>query len=253
MRGLAARAGRLLVPRRYHRSQRLLRALARAVDGRIVAGPFAGLRYVERSFGSTHWPKLLGTYELELQPVLARWLQQPFASVLVAGAAEGYYAVGLAMRLPAARVIAWEANGEARAALAELARRNGVEDRVELHGICDVGGMAEALARQAPHLVVADLDGGEATLLDPSVLPALRCAWIVAETHDCFIPGVAALLAERFAASHGVEVVPSRPRSASDAPPLPLAPTLHGALAQLLHERRPPGNDWLIMAPRSAD
>ncbi len=243
------RFGRVLLPRRYHRSTRLVGALEAIAGGKVLAGPFAGLRYVDRSFGSAYWPKLLGTYELELHPTLADLLARDFATVLVAGAAEGYYAVGIATRRPAARVVAWEASGEAREALAELARLNGVSERIEVRTICDFGSLGEALARPEPRLLLADLDGGEAALLDPVALPALRSAWIVAETHDCFLPGVAALLAERFAPSHRIETVAARPRTASDAPPLPIASSLHGALAQLLSERRPPGNDWLVMTP----
>jgi hypothetical protein len=244
------RAGRALLPRRYHRSTRLLAQLEPLVAGGVLGGPFAGIRYVDRSFGSAYWPKVLGTYELELASRLEALLHLPFRTVLVAGAAEGYYAVGLAARLPAAHVVAWEASEEARAAITELAALNGVHGRVETRGICDFGSLAEALAREEPHLLVADLDGGEAGLLDPRVLPALTSAWIVAETHDCFVPGVAALLANRFAASHVVEPVATRPRSAADAPPLPLPASFRGALAQLLSEHRPPGNDWLVMTPR---
>ena len=247
--GALQRVGRALVPRRYHRSTRLLGALERIADGKVLAGPFAGMRYIDRSFGSAYWPKLLGTYELELRATLATLLGGDFATVLVAGAAEGYYAVGMATRIPGARVVAWEASGEAREALGELARLNGVSERIEVRGICDFGGLREALAGSAPRLLVADLDGGEAGLLDPAELPALRSAWIVAETHDCFVPGVGELLAERFASSHRVEAVAARPRAASDAPPLPIASSLYGALAQLLSERRPPGNNWLVMTP----
>jgi hypothetical protein len=250
MRDLLRHAGRALLPRRYHRASRLEARLATLADGKVLAGPFAGMRYVDRSFGSAYWPKVLGSYELELAPSLEALLQQPFQTVLVAGAAEGYYAVGIATRLPAARIVAWEASSEARAAIAELAARNGVDGRIEVRGICDLGGLAEGLALPEPRLVVADLDGGEAALLDPRALPALAEAWIVAETHDCFVPGVASLLAERFAATHLVEAVSARPRSAADAPPLPLPSSFRGALTQLLSERRPPGNDWLVMTPR---
>ena len=250
MRDLLRHAGRALLPRRYHRASRLEARLATLVDGKVLAGPFAGMCYVDRSFGSAYWPKVLGSYELELAPSLEALLQRPFRTVLVAGAAEGYYAVGIATRLPAARIVAWEASSEARAAIAELAARNGVGDRVELRGICDLGGLTDGLAQEGPRLVLADLDGGEAGLLDPRALPALADAWIIAETHDCFVPGVAALLERRFAVSHHVETVPARPRSAADAPPLPLPPAFRGALAQLLSERRPPGNDWLVMTPR---
>jgi hypothetical protein len=245
------RAGRALLPRRYHRSTRLERVLESKIAGRIQAGPFASLQYVDRSFGSVYWPKVLGTYELELREILEELMRVHFRTVLVAGSAEGYYAVGIATRLPQARIVAWEANEEARATMAQLAVLNHVAERVEARAICDFGELTEALQREGPHLVIADLDGGEAALLDPAAVPELREVWIVAETHDCFVPGVATLLKRRFARSHIVDAVAARPRSFSDAPPLAVPPHFNGALAQLMSERRPPGNDWLVMTPRS--
>lgn len=241
---------RRLVPRRFHRSERLLRSLERVVGNRVVAGPFAGLDYVGQSFGSVYWPKLLGTYELEIGNHLETLFREPFSTILVAGAAEGYYAVGLAKRFPQARVLAWEAQPEARNTVRELATRNGVADRVELRGICDIGGLSEGLGHEGPVLVVADVDGGEAALLDPAVLPKLKEAWLVVETHDCFVPGVTNLLRERFSPSHDIEFVPSRPRTREDASELGVSAELDGALVQLLSERRPPGNDWLVMTPK---
>ena len=38
--------------------------------GRVVAGPFAELKYVSSARGSSIGPKLLGTYELELRDVV---------------------------------------------------------------------------------------------------------------------------------------------------------------------------------------
>jgi methylase of polypeptide subunit release factors len=52
--------------------------------------------------------------------------------VIDIGAAEGYYAIGFARRLPAARVIASDLDPVARLLCWLLARRNGVGDRVSV-------------------------------------------------------------------------------------------------------------------------
>lgn len=245
--------GRLLplVPARWHRSARLVRLLETRLQRRIVAGPFRGLSYVDRSYSSAYWPKLLGTYELELREILEGILAQPFDLVLVPGAAEGYYVVGIAVRLRGARVVGWEASVEARSAAEELARLNAVEERVELRAICDVGELAGAGAGHGNVLVVVDIDGGESILIDPSIVPFLREATIVVEVHDCFVPGTTALLERRFLPSHEIRRVAARPRRFEDAPALDLPAVYRGALTQLLSERRPAGNDWLVMSPRS--
>jgi len=240
-----------LVPGRWHRSSRLIRLLEARLQRNIVAGPFRGLRYVDRSYSSAYWPKLLGTYELELRESFEEILARSFDLVLVPGAAEGYYVVGIAARLRDARVVGWEASAEARSAAEELARLNAVEDRVELRAICDIGELASAGAGHDNVLVVADVDGGESILLDPSIVPFLRDATVVVEVHDCFVPGTSALLERRFLPSHEVRRVAARPRRLEDAPALDLPAVYRGALTQLLSERRPAGNDWLVMNPRS--
>lgn len=64
--------------------------------GVILSGPFKGLMYPRESVGSAWAPKLLGTYESELSPTIERIVSGGYRSVVDIGAAEGYYAVGLA-------------------------------------------------------------------------------------------------------------------------------------------------------------
>jgi hypothetical protein len=76
----------------------------------VTGGPFAGLRYVPRyvSWSVDLIPKLLGTYEQELHPVIERWLNAGFDTFVDVGSAEGYYAVGLARGVEGARVHAFD-------------------------------------------------------------------------------------------------------------------------------------------------
>ena len=90
----------------------------------MVSGPFEGMRYVDKAASSAYIPKLVGSYELELYPRIEGIRRQRFEIIIDVGAAEGYYAVGLAKMFPDARVIAYEADADAHEMLAELARRN---------------------------------------------------------------------------------------------------------------------------------
>ena len=80
----------------------------RATGDVVAAGPFAGMRYVRGAVGSVLPPKLLGLYERELHTAIARIVAAAPDEVVDAGAAEGYYAVGLARALPRCRVTAFE-------------------------------------------------------------------------------------------------------------------------------------------------
>jgi FkbM family methyltransferase len=50
------------------------------------------------------------------------------------GAAEGYYAVGLARSKPDARIVCFEAHKPAHYLLKHLATLNGLQNRIELQG-----------------------------------------------------------------------------------------------------------------------
>ena len=57
------------------------------------------------------------------------------STVLNIGCAEGYYAVGLARRMPQARVLAFDINRTAQDTCRALAAKNGVADRVQVSGL----------------------------------------------------------------------------------------------------------------------
>ena len=186
----------------------------------VRAGPFAGLRYPSlASSGSALFPKLLGSYEQELQPALEELLQRSYATVLDIGAAEGYYAVGVARRLPAAHVIAYDSNQKARDQLAAMARANGVDDRIEIRGHCSIGDLA-SLKCEPPVLVISDCEGGEAELIDPQRVPLLRDADLLVELHKVHGKSPLPLLRERFAGTHTITPIPPQPRNPDAWPAL---------------------------------
>ena len=94
------------------RARRTLESRLRSVlddPETVLSGPFKGMRYPLRSSGQGGLlPKLLGTYERELSPAIERLISDRPTLVVNVGAAEGYYAVGLALRAPQAQVIAFE-------------------------------------------------------------------------------------------------------------------------------------------------
>jgi predicted O-methyltransferase YrrM len=77
------------------------------------------MHYTENSQGSCYIPKLLGVYERELHDVLENLIAWGPDLVIDAGAAEGYYAVGLARRLPQSRIMAFEMEEGGRASRAD--------------------------------------------------------------------------------------------------------------------------------------
>jgi hypothetical protein len=218
--------------------------------GRVIAGPFAGLTYPD--WGIVHVdlfaPKLLGCFELELHEALEDAIAAAPDLVVNIGAAEGYYAVGLAKRLPKAHVVAFEAQGRHHAFLTAIAERNDVRERIELRHACDADALRDVLAPGA--LVICDCDGCELDLLDPETVPGLRSCWLIVEAHDLLIDGVTPTLRERFQPTHAIDELPTRPRYVDDFPQLGDIPLVTRQLA--ISEFRGAPMGWLVMRPRRA-
>lgn len=215
----------------------------------VVRGPFSGMRLPPRTmFLDARFEKVFGAYEHELFPWLEELASSPnqFSKVVNVGAADGFFAVGLARLLPQVEVVAFEPNGVKTPVLREMARINGVDGRITLHGFCREPDL-QALSCDEPVLVVMDIDGGERDLLDPQAVPWLVRAAILVETHDAFVPGVTALLMKRFAASHSIVEFSMRgPDFGSIAPLRGLR--MHEVDA-LVGSERPGLQSWLWMRP----
>jgi hypothetical protein len=186
--------------------------VAARLGSRVLAGPFAGLVYPTfTSAGSALFPKILGSYEQELQPLIESLIGRAYSTVVDIGAAEGYYAVGIAKRLPRSTVYAFEADPRGAAQLTALAAANGVADRVIARGLCTVADLT-ALDLKGRPLIISDCEGAEVMLLDPRAVPALARCDILLEFHSLGSTDPYGLFRERFAATHDIEIIDVQPR-----------------------------------------
>jgi hypothetical protein len=215
---------------------------------RLLAGPFAGMRYLNRATGSAYLPKIVGTYELEIMPALTVAIVHRPDLIVDVGSAEGYYAVGLALRLPTARIIAYDIHKPARYLLRSLASKNQVLDRVDIRSACTPATLEADLARASRPMVICDCEGYEDDLLKPAPGSNLARAMVLVELHEMFRPGVGSRLRERFAPTHEVTEMHSRDRTAND---LPAGHGLSGEdVHESMNERRAAPMQWLYLRPR---
>jgi hypothetical protein len=184
------------------RSIVLANTLLQRGGGRVAHGPFAGMLYPVAAAEGGRAPRLLGVYEASLHAVIETVIARAYAGVIDIGSAEGYYAVGLALRMPAALIHARDTNPAARDLCGQLARANGVEDRLQIGG--EVTHADLALCAEGPTFVLCDIEGAEAELLDPARAPALAEADLLVEVHEGMRPGLLALLTDRFAGTHRI-------------------------------------------------
>lgn len=220
---------------------------------RVPQGPFAGLRYIRACVGSALWPKLLGTYEKELSPAVEELIRWQPDVVINAGAAEGYYAVGMARRCPGVAIAAYEMSAEGRKLVQLLAAKNALGDQLQLAGELTPAILQEQLIRSVRPGIILDVEGAELDLLDFQLCPALVKAFIVLETHDVAGGSTLPEMRRRFMATHEVTEVPLQPRTLADLPSGLRFLSRLGWEKQfqgLLDEGRGDAPPWLLLKPR---
>lgn len=201
--------------------QRVEDQVRQITNNKIVTGPFKGMTYPRMSRGNIHastTPKLLGLYEKELYPSLESMVcNEKYDRIIVIGAADGFYAVGLAIRVPSARVIAFEADVKLRGDLAMVAECNGVADRIDIRGFCDPASL-QSIGRSERNLIICDCEGGELDLIREEILRGLGQTDLIVECHDMIVPNCTSLIREQLTVSHSVSAVVSAERTLSDIP-----------------------------------
>lgn len=222
----------------------------------VVAGPFGGMQYPDNELRPYLSSRLMGTYELELHPVIEELCACSYDTAIDIGAAEGYYAVGLCMRCPNLHMIAFEAVPFKRERLREMAIVNNVQDRLTIAGLCETENLRAALENKKNVLIICDIEGGERALLDPEVIPDLQRATLLVELHDVFpeFADVPAVMRQRFEKTHEIREVMGRNRTLKDLPfPVPpLWRELYRArLMARMDEKRPRNMHWYVMTPRT--
>lgn len=231
--------------------QRILNKIIAESGVYVRSGPFKGMMFwpigVPGYWSGGLAPSLLGVYERELHESLQELTQREYEHVINVGCAEGYYAVGLALRLPRARVFAFDMDQKSRQLCDAMAVVNAVSDRVVVDGECTVERLGELTMKRS--LIVCDCEGCEVQLLKPELAPGLAQSDILVELHDILQPGITEQILPRFAATHDIRIVQTEQRD----------PTAFKDLAflslderrQALDERRPGPMQWAVMSSRS--
>jgi hypothetical protein len=233
-------------PQHARRRAEITNALYQVQGGSVLSGPFAGMTMLaEASWGDGDLaPKLLGCYEAELHPAIAKAIARGPKSVINIGCAEGYYAVGMARALPHSRVFAFDTNAQAQAICGRAAAANQVAARAEVAGTCTLDTLRQIISAHDRTLLLVDCEGAELQLLDPREVPGIQACDVIVECHDFLNPSITTTLQQRFAATHDVEIVSEGPRDPNQFPSLQRWQSSDRWLA--VNENRPVTMNWLV-------
>ncbi|HEX3314253.1 MAG TPA: hypothetical protein VHR72_05135, partial [Gemmataceae bacterium] len=127
----------------------LNRKLIERFGDRVQEGPFAGTILTAMAAAEQLGPFLLGVYESELDSAWEVIRRGNYAQVVDIGAKFGYYAVGMARWFPRTRVVTFDTDWWARDAVREMAKANGVSERIDIRGYCDRAWLVNELQEAA--------------------------------------------------------------------------------------------------------
>ncbi|PXX89309.1 hypothetical protein DIT71_15520 [Marinobacter vulgaris] len=179
-------------------------------DLEVRHGPFRGMKYpCADSVGSTLFPKLLGSYESELHPILETVFAREYTDIVDVGCAEGYYAVGLGLRFPDAMLHAYDVNGKARELCREMAELNGIDaNRLRVAGKLDCSSL-HAFEFAGCALIVSDCEGFEKELFAPETPGFMARHDFLIEAHDMVDIHISGYLKNIFSSTHDAVVIES--------------------------------------------
>ena len=217
----------------------------------VMNGPFRGLRYPElQATGSVSLAKILGSYEQELHNTLQSFRTTEYSQILDVGCAEGYYAVGLAMIFPTARVTAFDIDEKSQILCRLMAAHNRVADRVQVRRELT----AQELARipfTGHSLLLADCEGFEIKLFTPQSVANLGRCDLIIETHDFVDPEISDRIENLLTPTHKVNRIASIDdiQKAKSYEYTELRGLNVKQRHRVVRERRPGTMEWLIARP----
>lgn len=224
-------------------------------EKKVLHGPFEGMKYpFFSSVCSMLYPKLVGSYEMELHSYIYSYCHNKYSEILDIGCAEGYYANGLAMKNPVAKVYAFDIDEGARNLCYEMAKANGLDHQIDIRSSCNAEDLANFNFTKRG-LIISDCEGYELSLFDKNNIGNLKNCDVLIETHDFININITTYLCDLFKDSHDITVV----KSTDD---IEKAKTYHfkesekldlASRKQLFEERRPGTMEWLICSPKSGN
>lgn len=248
MKNLATKVHKIVSPMRQ--ASRFVEQICH--QGTVQQGPFSGMRL---SMGSSFTPipsLLLGTYEMELWPYIRKAINICDGSIVV-GAAEGYYAVGLAQFAAHKKVIAFEMDFKGQLLLYENANRNDVVQRLEIFGKCDGQALLNSVKRFLHPFVIIDIEGAEAELFNGADNSIFSQVTFLIEIHDFVDRSLGDAICSRFRETHTITEIWQQKRRPTNLPRLlPFKWILWRWYQTFISENRPEKMRWFYLTPKMA-
>ena len=174
----------------------------------VLNGVFKGMKYIKKSVGSTLLPKLIGSYENELNDIFENYKLYQFNNIIDIGSAEGFYAVGFALNFKYNKIYAFDISIKARTLLKKLADINNVSKEILINTNCTPENLLKIDLINS--LILSDCEGYEKDLfLNPEVCNKLENTFIIIEAHDFLDPYISKNIISCYDKSHNIKIIKS--------------------------------------------
>lgn len=217
-------------------------------NGMVKYGPFTGMKILPKycwGDGDTGG-KLLGIYETELYEEIEEVIKSDHDLIINYGCAEGFYGLGMAMRLPKTKVILFDISSNAISISRENADANSLNN-VEYSLQCSHQYLEELLSKAKNPFILMDCEGAEDIVLDPIKVPSLSKTKIIVELHDCIMDGITERMINKFSETHELDGISQGTRDLHIEPLISISD-----LDKLIiyNENRPCTMTWAVMTPK---
>lgn len=224
-------------------------------DTSIVRGTLKNVSYAEiNSVCGNLFPKLIGSYERELYPIIDSITGNTYSEIVNIGCAEGFYAVGLALKFPEAKIYAYDIKLKAQQHCQLLAQLNHCEQRIQVHDVCSPETLL-SIPITEKGLIVCDCEGYEIELFTKPVIPHLKHSDVLIELHDFVDMNISDMIKQVFSDTHNFTMIKSIDdlEKARTYPITELKEYHLNDRRELLRENRTCIMDWIFLTPIEED
>ncbi len=191
------------------KGKKIIKKLTDSPEPKVLNGVFQGLQYYSLDITeSALVPKIIGSYEYQLQPWFRTIVKTKYTDIIDVGSAEGYYAVGLAMKMPRTTVHCYDINEKDLEFSKLMAKKNNVSN-LTWNNFCD-GKTLINFPYRGKTLVICDCEGYELELFTKSVIDKCKHVDFLIEMHDVRNPVISSELLSRFQYTHNFSIVNNR-------------------------------------------
>lgn len=155
----------------------------------IAYGPFKGMKLSDEVWWSNNdrITQMLGIYEEHVLKKLSFFAKQGATRFVDIGAADGYFAIGMAYSKIYSKVLAFEIEPTGQACLKNNSVINQCENVIRVFGEADYSSLKKLLSEDVKTSVLIDIEGAEYQLLDDKMLSLLSSCYLICELHPWMV------------------------------------------------------------------